>query len=54
MLSVSIVTPVFNSMRTLDVFMEAILMQDFPHDKMEIVFADGGSTDGSREKIQVY
>lgn len=54
MLSVSIVTPVFNSMRTLDVFMDAILLQDFPHDRIEIVFADGGSTDGTREKILAW
>lgn len=54
MLSVSIVTPVFNSMRTLEVFMDAIRMQDFPHDRLEIVFADGGSTDGTRERIQAY
>ncbi len=34
--------------------MDAIRMQDFPHDRIEIVFADGGSTDGTREKIQAW
>lgn len=54
MLSISIVTPTFNSMRTLDVYMQAILAQDYPHDRIEIIFADGGSTDGTLEAIQSY
>lgn len=52
--SVSIVTPTFNSMRTLQLYMEAILSQTYPHERMEIVFADGGSTDGTIEKIKEY
>ncbi len=53
-LFVSIVTPTFNVMRTLDEYMNAILNQDYPHDRLEIIFADGGSTDGSIEKIREY
>ena len=51
---ISIVTPTYNIMRTLDEYMGAILSQKYPHDKIEIVFADGGSTDGSLEKISKY
>lgn len=52
--TISIVTPVFNSMRTIGEYMEAILMQDYPHGAIEIVFADGGSTDGTLETIEKY
>lgn len=52
--SVSIVTPTFNSMRTLDLYMDAVVAQSYPHDLMEIVFADGGSGDGTVEKINEY
>ena len=54
MRTLSIVTPTYNSMRTLELYMDAIIMQDYPHEAMEIVFADGGSTDGTLEKIDSY
>ncbi len=54
LLSVSIVTPTFNIMRTIDEYMSAIVSQNYPHDKLEILFADGGSTDGTLEKIGEY
>lgn len=41
MKTVSIVTPTYNSMRTLEDYMSAILMQDYPHEDLEIVIADG-------------
>ncbi len=34
--------------------MEAVLAQDYPHDRIELIFADGGSTDGTRESIKRY
>jgi len=52
--SVSIVTPTFNSMRTLDTYMDAIIKQTYPHALIEIIFADGGSQDGTNEKIAEY
>ena len=54
MRTLSIVTPTYNSMRTLELYMDAIIMQDYPHEAIEIVFADGGSTDGTLEKIDSY
>jgi len=45
--SVSIVIPTYNSERTLDSCLGSILSQDYPANKIEIVIADGGSTDGT-------
>lgn len=53
-MKISIVTPTFNSMRTLDEYMQAILAQNYPHDKIELIFADGGSQDGTLEKLEEY
>lgn len=54
MKKISIVTPTFNSMRTLDEYMQAILGQNYPHDEMELIFADGGSQDGTLEQFEEY
>lgn len=51
---ISIVTPTFNSMRTLDDYMQAVLMQEYPHDSIEMIFADGGSDDGTLERFKEY
>lgn len=53
-MKISIVTPTFNSMRTIDEYMRAILAQNYPHDKIELIFADGGSQDGTLEKFEEY
>lgn len=54
MKTISIITPTYNSMRTLEQYFMAILSQDYPHDLIEMVIADGGSTDGTIEKLKAY
>jgi glycosyltransferase involved in cell wall biosynthesis len=53
-MTIAIVTPTFNSMRTLDEYMDAVLAQKYPHENIEFIFADGGSTDGTLERIEYY
>lgn len=45
--SVSFVIPTYNSERTLGMCLESIKKQDYPKSKLEIVIADGGSTDST-------
>jgi glycosyltransferase involved in cell wall biosynthesis len=50
--SVSIVIPTFNSAKTLRECLSSIAAQDYPKDKIEVIIADGGSTDGTQGIIQ--
>lgn len=43
--SVSILIPTLNAEKALNVCLESIKIQDYPKEKIEIVVADGGSTD---------
>ena len=51
---ISIIIPVRNFERTLDKTFEYLMNIDYPRDKMEIVIADGGSTDGTVPLIKTY
>ena len=51
---VSIISPVRNAERTIDTTIQYLLNVDYPRDKMEIVFADGGSTDKTQEIIKKW
>lgn len=41
-------------MRTIKEYMQAILKQDYPHEQIELIFADGGSKDGTLETLEKY
>jgi len=53
-LRVSIIVPCYNERRTIGQLLEAICRQTYPVEDMEVVVADGMSTDGTREAIQAF
>ena len=51
MISASIIVPCLNEEATIYLLLEAIQKQTFPHDRMEVIIADGLSTDNTRQEI---
>lgn len=51
---VSVILPVYNAESTVRTAIEALLRQDYPPEKMEIIVVDDGSTDHSREIVSRY
>lgn len=48
---VSIIVPCYNEQRTIRWLLDALYAQTYPHQKLEVVIADGLSTDQTREEI---
>jgi glycosyltransferase involved in cell wall biosynthesis len=51
---VSIIVPCFNEHHTIGYLLQAIYDQTFPRSDLEVIIADGLSTDGTRESIQGF
>jgi len=51
---VSIVVPCFNEATSIEECLDSILAQDYPSSRIEILIADGESTDGTRDIIERY
>jgi len=51
---VSIIVPCFNEAKCIEECLDSILSQDYPLQRMEILIADGESTDGTREIVERY
>jgi glycosyltransferase involved in cell wall biosynthesis len=51
---VSVIVPCYNGVNTIRGLLEAIRAQTFPQADMEIIIADGRSTDGTRETIEAF
>lgn len=52
--SISVIIPTLNSEKLLPACLKSILMQDYPADRIEIIIADGGSIDKTREIAEMY
>ncbi len=52
--SVSVIIPCRNEEKTIHLVLEALRQQTFPIEELEVVIADGFSTDGTRHAIQSY
>ncbi len=51
---VSVIVPCYNEERTITLLLDAVHAQTHPRDDMEVVIADGFSTDGTRRQIQRF
>ena len=51
---VSVIVPIRNEARYIRGCLESIVRQDYPHERMEVLSADGMSTDGTREAVQSF
>ncbi len=51
---VSIIVPCYNEQKTIGLLLDALLHQTYPHELMEIVIADGMSTDKTRDEIHHF
>lgn len=48
---VSIIIPCYNERKTIDLLLDSLVTQTYPQEDMEVVIADGGSTDGTQDII---
>ncbi len=51
---VSIIVPCFNEQATIRLLLQAILQQSYPMHRLEVVIADGMSTDSTRQEIAAF
>lgn len=49
---VSVVIPAHNEAMIIDRCLNSLKIQDYPHDRLEVIVVDDGSTDGTQEKVQ--
>lgn len=54
MKSVSVVMATYNSMRTIEDCLQSLSRQKFPKSKIELIAADGGSTDGTIDVLKKF
>jgi len=52
--TVSIIVPCYNEQETIRLLLDAICAQDYPLDRLEVVIADGLSSDRTREQIAMF
>ncbi|MDD5371293.1 MAG: glycosyltransferase family 2 protein [Anaerolineaceae bacterium] len=52
--SVSIIVPCYNEQATIGLLLQAVHMQTYPRENLEVVIADGISSDHTREEIAIF
>ncbi|MEG1402195.1 glycosyltransferase family 2 protein [Bacteroides sp.] len=50
----SVICPIYNEYKYIDICIQSILLQDYPKDDLEVLFIDGMSLDGTRSIVQKY
>ena len=50
----SVICPIYNEPRYIDVCIQSVLLQDYPKEQLEVLFVDGMSLDGTRERVLEY
>ena len=51
---ISVIVPAYNEAAVIDRCLESIKSQDYPHDRLEIIVVDDGSTDGTPEIVEEH
>ncbi len=49
---VSVIIPAHNEAAIIDRCLNALKIQDYPHERLEVIVVDDGSTDGTQEKVK--
>ncbi|MBI4743984.1 MAG: glycosyltransferase [Actinobacteria bacterium] len=52
--TINIIIPTLNSAKTLGDCLKSIAVQDYPKDKIEVIVADAGSTDGTLDIVNKF
>ena len=47
----SVICPIYNEVKYIDVCIQSVLLQDYPKEQLEVLFVDGMSRDGTRERV---
>lgn len=50
----SVIVPIYNEEKYIELCMDSILAQDYPHEDMEVLLVDGMSTDNTRRLLVPY
>lgn len=52
--TISVITPTFNSSKTIEKALASIRKQNYPQDKIEILIIDGGSSDATKDIVKQF